>query len=204
MSCRTAVVSLVVLMVGVGVVVAQEKKRVVPSGPPYRIEAKDAPLEWVLEHFLSTASSVYGDGDHGAELYRRFCSEYGIDSSWRSADHLGIAFREIQTEFGRRVNQASASVAFRDRSGQDPNEWRSEALGEAFAAIWEELRADGLEHSFEVFVRIVEKRHRKGFVQFSDEPFDEATISRDKALFWRGAGNVSSEAARFRSEGVQR
>lgn len=164
---------------------------------PYELAAKDKPLSYVIETFMSLASAVYGEpGDHDAEFYRGFCSEHGIDSNWRSADRLGTLFREIHNEFGQRVGEASRNPAFKDHSGQDPNEWRTEALGRAFGEIYEELRADGLPYTFEQFVAVIDRLHRVGST-YSSEPFGERRLQRREELFWRAAERTSSEAGEF-------
>ncbi|MEJ2084821.1 MAG: hypothetical protein P8Y44_03985 [Acidobacteriota bacterium] len=155
MICRTGGVLLAVIVILAGALTAQERMdpgtELSPSDEsrdptPYELAAKDKPLWYVIESFLSLASSVYGEdgSEHDAEFYREFCREYGIDSSWRSADRLGTLFREIHNEYGQRVGEASKSLAFKDHSGQDPNEWRTVTLGRAFGEIFEELRAEGL------------------------------------------------------------
>lgn len=164
---------------------------------PYELEAKDKPLSYVIESFMSLASAVYGEpGDHDAEFYHGFCSEHGIDSTWRSADRLGTVFREIHNEFGQRVGEAWKSPDFKDHGGQDPNEWRTEALGRAFGEIYEELRADGLPYTFEQFIAVIDRLHRVGST-YSTEPFGERKLQRREELFWRAAEQTSSEAAEF-------
>ena len=170
----------------------------------YEMKAEDAPLEWVLENFLGVASGVYGDGDHEAESYRDFCQTYGIDSTWRSADRLGTAYRDIYREYAEHLAQARKSSNYKDLAGQDPNDWRNAALGEAIGEIYEELRADGLPYSFDRFVALIEKHHRAGFTRYSSEPFEQQELERRAQLFWRGAERVSAEAAQFHRQEVDR
>ena len=167
---------------------------------PYELAAQDKPLSYVIETFMSRASAVYGEpSDHDAEFYRGFCSEHGIDSSWRSADRLGTMFREIHDEFGQRVGEAWKSPDFKDHSGQDPNDWRTDALGRAFGEIYEELRVDGLPYTFEQFVAVIDRLHRVGS-SYSSEPFSKRRLRRREEKFWRAAEQTSSEAGRFSGE----
>jgi len=213
LNCRTGGVWLAVIVVLTGALAAQEEKseRLDAEGgrlsvddvrdlAPYQLEAKDKPLSYVIETFMSLASAVYGEpGDHDAEFYRGFCSEHGIDSTWRSADRLGTIFREIHNEFGQRVGEAWKSPDFKDHSGQDPNDWRTEALGRAFGEIYEELRADGLPYTFEQFVAVIDRLHRVGS-SYSSEPFGKGRLERREEKFWRAAEQTSSEAGRFYGE----
>ena len=204
MTWRQAAVLSVVVALSTGVLAAQVKGEPEKKGPPYRMDVEDAPLEAVLENFLNEAAAWYNDEEFGDEIYAQFCKKYGIDSNWRSADRLGTAFLEIQTDFGKRVGQASKTLTFKDDSGQDPNDWRIESMGEAFAGIYEELRADGLEYDFTEFVELVESLSRHGFTSFSDEPFTEEQIARDAELFWQGAERVSAAAGQFYRSEVKR
>ena len=197
-------------LVPIPVAQTSEKQISATKGPteenqgPYAMKAEDAPLEWVLESFMSVASGVYGDGDHDAEAYRDFCRRYGIDSSWRSADRLGTAYRQIYDEYAEHLAQAQKSANYKDSTGQDPNDWKNEALGQAFGEIYEELRSDGLSMTFDQWVVLIEKHHRAGFTRYSSEPFEEQELDRRGDLFWQGAEKASSEAAQFHRQEVDR
>lgn len=204
MNCRIGGVFLAVVVLSGGVLAGQEKTPTSTKDGPYEIKAKDAPQEWVLESFLSIATGVYGEDDHDAESYRDFCKQYGIDSNWRSADLLGTAYRQIYKDYADHLAQARKSSNYKDLTGQDPNDWRTEAMGEAFGEIYEELRADGFSLTFDRFVALIEKLHRGGFTRYSSEPFNEQELARNEDLFWRGAEKVSNEAAQYHQKEVDR
>jgi hypothetical protein len=204
LNCRIGGVFLAAVVLSGGVLAGQEKTPTSTKDGLYEMKAEDAPLEWVLESFLSIATGVYGEDDHDAESYRDFCNQYGIDSSWRSADRLGTAYRQIYKDYADHLAQARRSSNYKDLTGQDPNDWRTEAIGEAFGEIYEELRADGLSLTFDRFVALIEKLHRSGFTRYSSEPFNEQELARSEELFWSGAGKVSNEAAQYHQEEVDR
>ena len=168
----------------------------------YEIRGEDAAVEYVLETFLSLASGAYGDTDHDPELYREFCRLYGIDSSWPAAEVLGTAHRRIYDEWSERLAQARKDADYKDLTGQDPNEWLTKALGQAFGEVYEGLSRDGLDLSLEEFIARIEFQNRGSFTRFSSDPPSREKEERHAQLFWSGASETSRAAAQYRSEEV--
>lgn len=168
----------------------------------YEVRGEDAAVEYVLETFLSLASGAYGDTDHDPEFYREFCRLYGIDSNWPSAEVLGTAHRRIYDEWSERLAQARKDADYKDLTGQDPNEWLTKALGQAFGEVYEGLSRDGLDLSLEEFITRIEFQNRGSFTRFSSDPPSEEKKERHAQLFWSGASQTSHTAAQYRAEEV--
>ena len=202
MTCRIGGVLIAAALLSGGALLSQEKAPTKEG--PYELKGSEAPLEYVLETFLSLASGTYGDTDHDPQAYRDFCQDFSIDSRWPSADQLGTVHRRIYDEYAERLEQARSDPNYKDNTGLDPNDWKTEELGRAFAEVYESLRQDGLPFSFDRFVAVIEYRVRGSSMHYSSEPFDKEHFEQYEALFWRGATEVSDEAARFFSQEVER
>jgi hypothetical protein len=197
-------VFLAVVVLSGGVLAGQEKTQASQKKGPYEMKGSEAPVEYVLETFLSLASGAHGGTDHDPESYRDFCHEYSIDSRWPSAERLGTVHRRIYDEYVERLAQARVDPDYKDVTGLDPNDWKTEELGRAFAEVYEDLRQDGLPFAFDRFVAVIEVRNRGSFNSYGSEPYDSQKLERHAGLFWRGAEEVSTEAADFHSQEVER
>jgi len=202
LTCRIGGVLIAAALLSGGALLSQEKVPIKEG--PYELKGTEAPVAYVLETFLSLASGAHGGADHDPEFYRDFCHEYSIESRWPSAERLGTAHRKIYEEYAKRLDQALTDPDYKDNTGLDPNDWKTEALGRAFAEVYEDLRRDGLPFAFDRFVAVIEYRNRGSFNRYSSEPLDEDELERYGGLFWRGAREASAEAALFFSQEVER
>lgn len=187
-----------------GALLGQEEAQRQQADGTYELKGTVAPIGSVLDSFLGQASAAHGGDDHDPEFYRDFCREFSIDSDWPSAERLGTVHRQVSEEYAERLAQARDHPDYKDDSGQDPNDWRVQAVGRAFAEVYEDLRQDGLPYEFHRFVAVIELQTRGTFVQYSTEPMDRERLERQEDLFWSAAGEVSSEAARFFRQEVER
>jgi hypothetical protein len=164
----------------------------------YRLEGRDVPIHFVVESFLLEAADFYSLDD--AEAYQEFCERFGIESTWPSASHLGTLIGELLSEYYARHKQAASDSA-REEIGAV---WKPRALGKGFGELFEDLKTDGLDLSFELFLRNIEIQVRDGATRFSNEPFRHGPLQAATALFWQGAAASSRDVSRAIDEGGSR
>lgn len=148
------------------------------------LRGSDAPLEMVLGSWLMTAKAAYD-----SPAWEEFCAAFHVDPQWPSAQTLGTVAARTEEEYRARLLEARDHPDYLSTDGRNPNEWREEAMGRAFAEVIEALLHDGYDVSLPALVGLIEERVRGGVTYYSDDGPAQRTED-ELALFWVGAHQV--------------